>query len=612
MVLSLIHYALPWAEEKELIKEADLLLDMLEFEAAIENYTKALSQNPLEQDIRRRMAFACSEQGKADEALMYLKEELGLFPDNQEALDLLFSLLYRAGRLEEANALLQQLRESLTAREEKPALGPLGLFILGINSKKIKNYDEAKDYFWKALKEGYDPVKCTVQSIDLDLIQGKLDSALYAIREAIQSYGSKPEFLFLHGLRFYERTKTSPAAYYPDYFRTTIKYFEEVLRIKPDFKDALFNLACLSYNFNQFREAAGHFEKLLALEPENEKIKFYLSCCQMRLSEAPQSAEDCPQKIELSKESIDSPNLEYQYKPKNNMDFILQNINNLALEFIKEGKFHEAARRFRNALKVLPESPEANFNLGMVYLWLGFFHEAEKHALLALRKDNFFGSLPPYLVRRIASDRRASLPEPSKIPLSEWTFEKALQEGNFFLEAYDLLGNIYFKKGDLEKSVLAFIRVLEINPRDAMGHYNLGCTYLALKDEKKAEEEWKKAIDYEEKLTREGKREEKSEDELRISLIVYKRTISFRAHKSLGRLYFEKYLLDQARKEFEDALKLEPGDQESYYFLGKIYQAKNDLKKAIYYFEKCLYYGGQDTEVKEILRLLKEKEKIRA
>ena len=197
------------------------------------------------------------------------------------------------------------------------------------------------------------------------------------------------------------------------------------------------------------------------------------------------------------------------------------------------------------------------------------------------------------------------------IPLSEWTFEVALKEGNYFLDAYDLLGNIYFKKGDFNKSILAYKKMIEIDPEDAMGYYNLGCANSALKEWENAEIEWKKAIKYEKELREMKERREISDHELKVSLIVVKRPISFRSNNFLGRLYLEQNLPNKALKEFEKALKLEPDDPEPYYEIGRIYEAKSEfnekyLCKAIFYYERYLYLGGEkEEEVKELLKSLK-------
>ena len=198
-----------------------------------------------------------------------------------------------------------------------------------------------------------------------------------------------------------------------------------------------------------------------------------------------------------------------------------------------------------------------------------------------------------------------------KTPLSEWTFDAALKEGNYFSEAYDLLGNIYFKKGDFEKALIAFKKVIDLTQEDAMAHYNLGCTYWVLNDWEKAEKEWKKAIKYEREARERKERSEISKDQLSVSLLVYKRSASFLAHKSLVWLYLKNNLSDKALKEFEKAIELEPDDPEPYYEIGKIYQVKSEkdkryIKKSIIYYQKYLYLGGEkEKEVQQILKSLK-------
>jgi len=58
-------------------------------------------------------------------------------------------------------------------------------------------------------------------------------------------------------------------------------------------------------------------------------------------------------------------------------------------------------------------------------------------------------------------------------------------------------------------------------------------------------------------------------------------------------------------------LKLEPGDPEPYYEIGKIYQARSEknekfVRKAVECYEKYLYLGGEkEKEVRELLRSLR-------
>jgi tetratricopeptide (TPR) repeat protein len=248
-----------------------------------------------------------------------------------------------------------------------------------------------------------------------------------------------------------------------------------------------------------------------------------------------------------------------------------------------------------------------------VYYWRNELDKAERHALIALRQKDFLGRLPTHLKTQIMRKHSKDLREPQRIPLSEWTYETALREGNFFLDAYDFLGTIYFNKGELDRAFLAYKKVIEINPEDPMGHFNLGLVYSSLDDWKGAEREWRDAIKYEEDLERMKEREEISNDQLKISLVVFKRPVSFRAHTSLARLYLDKDLREKALDEFLEALELEPNDPELHFEIGKIYHAKSEadksyIKEAIFYYEKYLYFGGKkEAEVKELLKTLKKK-----
>lgn len=606
-------YSFSYSGQKDIIEKADLLLDIMEYESAVVNYLKALSKNPQQRNIRKEIGYAYYQLEKVDDALSYLKEELNLFPDNGDAYDFLVYILYKLNKLHEANNFLERFDFPIRLTEENPHIGGLACFILGMYYKELKRYGKAENHFRKALEKKYDPVKCYVQLIDAELIRNDVRFARRILEsEAYATCGLRPEFYFMFGLINFEEAKSNV-----NRIPRAIGFFKAAAKSKSDFIDALFNVACIYYNVKDFKNAVDYFEKILEREPGNTKVKFYLDCTLKKLKKSvdKESISECPKMIELSREFIDKPDMGYKYQFKHDIVFVLHKINKLALAFIKKDKMYQAIERFDNGIKIYPESPEINYNLGMVYYMQNNYKEAEKHALIALRRKGFF-TVPPddlmdYEIRRLIKKKKDPLHEAPDIPLSKWTFNVALKEGNYFLEAYDLLGNVYFKKGNFNRSILAFKKDVEIDHEDAWGHYNLGCAYSALNEQENAEKEWKKAIKYERELKEKKDRREISEDELEISLIVLKRPISFRAHKSLGWLYLDKKLVDKALKEFEKALKLEPDDPEPYYDIGKIYEAKSEfnekyVRKAIYYYERYLYLGGEkEEEVKKLLKSLK-------
>ena len=625
-------YSISNSLKKDFIKEADLFLDMMEYKAAIFNYMQALSDDSLQRDVRKNIGFAYFQLEKNDEALKYLNEELSISPDNGDAYDLLIYVLFKLNRLEEAHDLIRNREVQFKPEEDNPNSG-LGDFIHGMYFKDKKEYREARNFFRRAGERGFQLFKCYVQLVDIELTLGNKRDFLSIIAGAKEKHAELHEiqgtryelfeFFFMYGLLYYAQSKLDiDPGNRPLHLNLSYERFKEALKFKPDSKDTLFNLACLTYNFRQYKEAAPYFEKILEIEPGNTEIAFYLDCCLKKLnksSEEKMTTVQCPKALNLSTGFIGNPEIEYKYQFNNDLLSVFQSIQYLALDFVKQGNLDAAIKRYHNGLKIDEESPGINFNLGMVYFWQDNFKEAEKHALMALRRKYFYATRPDILSPGRLRDRKRAetirkardVHESPNIPISKWTFDVALKKGNYFIEAYDLLGNIYFKKGEINKSVIAFKKVIEIQQKDAMGRFNLGCSYLHLNDLDNAEKEWKKAIKYEKESKKIKDREKISEDQLEVSLIIVKRRVSFRARKSLGRLYVAKNLPEKALKEFKKAIKLEPDDPEPYYELGNIYNKKSEqnekyVRKAVFYYEKYLYLSGEkEEEVKELLKSLK-------
>ncbi len=625
-------YSISSSQKKDFIKEADLFLDMMEYKAAIFNYMQALSDDSLQRNIRKNIGYAYFQLEKIDEALKYLNEELSIFPDNGDACDLLIYVLSKLNRLDEAHDLIGNHKVQFKPEEGNPNCG-LGDFTFGMYFKDKKEYRKARNYFKRARERGYQLLKCYVQMADIELTLGNSWDFINVIAEAKEKHAELYEipntqyelfeFCFMYGLLYYALFKQDiDRGNQPSYLHRSYERFKEALKLKPDSKDTLFNLACITYNFRQYKEAAQYFEKTLEIEPGNIEVAFYLDRCLKKINKPikeKMATVQLPKTLNLSKDFIENPEIEYKYQFKNDLLSVFQSIQYLALDFVKQGKLDAAKKRYHNGLKIDEESPGINFNLGMVYFWQDNFKEAEKHALMALRRKYFYATRPDILSPGRLRDRKRAeiirkaryVHESPDIPISKWIFDVALKDGNYFIEAYDLLGNIYFKKGEINKSVIPFKKVIEIQQKDAMGHYNLGCSYLQLNDWDNAEKEWKKAIKYEKESKKIKRREKISEDQLEISLIVVKRPASFRAHKSLGQLYIAKNLPEKALKEFKKAIKLESDDPEPYYELGNIYNKKSEqnekyVRKAVFYYERYLYLGGEkEEEVKELLKSLK-------
>lgn len=559
--------------EKGLIKKAQESMDFMAYEQAVRYLEQAVLADPDKKDIRVKQGFAYSRLGKHDEAIRVLEEEIALFPDDYKAFILLGYIYFNQGQLEEAakvchdfNAVLEKevkgealrkyskyvlydkkehLEKIRTKFQKKnPNLG-LPYFILGLYHQKSRNLDKASENFILALERGYDTVECHIQLINIELIKEDWQEGLARSARALRREGNQSEYYFLMGYASYHLGETENA----------MLSFEKALELIPYLVDAAKNLGKIYYNQDEFGKAIPHLKKTLSLAPYDFESKFLLE--DSLKGKSRQKEETKPK---MSKDFVDKVNLKYKYVFRTPTNRVVNSINEYALALVRSGKLDEATSFIRSFFEIHDLSPGLNYNLAQLYNMRNQLGEALKYA---------------------------------------W---RTVELKSNFKDAYDLVGNIFFKMQDFENSLQFYKKVIQIDPRDAMGHYNLGLVHSVMKDFDKAEESWKKAIGHE-KLTKKGKEKKKaSGDELDISLIVKARPISFDAHKSLGYLYLQRKMKDKALEEFLAAIELEPADPEPYFEIGKIHYERKDTEKATFFFDKYLYLGGKEEKVKEILK----------
>lgn len=233
--------------------------------------------------------------------------------------------------------------------------------------------------------------------------------------------------------------------------------------------------------------------------------------------------------------------------------------NRLALtlheKFLKQvegGHIEESIRTLREALEVYAQSFELNYNLAILSYDLHNLDQAEISCARAL----WFKESDP--------------------------------------AAHELMGNIYFNRKAYDRALLEFRRVVEIDKRNATGHFNLGSAYSLLGDSVLAETHWKKAVACDPAGRKGGKAQPGAEISLRYSSLVKKTPIAHKAHLALGDLYSGQGRPDMAITEFEASAWLKPEDPEPYWHLGKLYLEQKETDKALACLKKYLYLGGKN------------------
>ena len=121
---------------------------------------------------------------------------------------------------------------------------------------------------------------------------------------------------------------------------------------------------------------------------------------------------------------------------------------NLGAVYSESGKYEEAIKPYKRAIRINPDYSEAHYNLGFAYVKSGMYQEA------------------------IESFKQATGLDP----------DDAIVHYN--------LGLAYYESGKYEEAIKPYKRAIRIDPDFAIAHYNLGYTYVFLGDRDSALEQY--------------------------------------------------------------------------------------------------------------------------
>ena len=192
------------------------------------------------------------------------------------------------------------------------------------------------------------------------------------------------------------------------------------------------------------------------------------------------------------------------------------------------------------------------------------------------------------------------------IPLYEEASKYDPENGSY----YFLIGNLYNRINKPVNAVDYYKKTLQFNPRHFLAHYNLGRYYTVTGNYDKAILEYETALKlrpnhsysfnnlafiYIEKLHN----KEKGLEYLRQAVKSSPGTAFIR--ENLGSALLESGNLDEAEKEFNEALRLEPDNPRFFLQLGDLYQKKGDIEKAREMWKKAVQIKPDYTDAIERL-----------
>lgn len=145
-----------------------------------------------------------------------------------------------------------------------------------------------------------------------------------------------------------------------------VPHFEEALRIKPDFFDALVNMGVTRFEQGKLEEAVSFYQRALDVEPRSGKAHMQLGLALVRQKKDDDALQHFRTALKLA---------------PNNPDVR----TNLGLMLARQGELSEAASQLEEAVQLNPNSAEAHNNLGLVYLMARQPEKSLPHFSEALR-----------------------------------------------------------------------------------------------------------------------------------------------------------------------------------------------------------------------------------
>ena len=268
-----------------------------------------------------------------------------------------------------------------------------------------------------------------------------------------------------------------------------------------------------------------------------------------------------------------------------------------ASEHMTGGKVYMQQQNWDKAIEQfqleINENPNAD-----AYMWLGRAY--------AMKKD--------YLNASDAWEHAIELD-------SAYAFKDMEKDIGFYWGVYFNAGALCFNEKEWDKAIERFKRAIELEPDSFSAHFYLAQAYLQGGEEALAESTLMEIVEHSpqtewiakaaEILVNRYTREKRWDEALSILRKWIAIDTSGDAHYFMGVIYANKYndtqdkeYADSAIVYFEESLKLNPDNSDTYYNLGNLYAQLKQYDKAIEEFEKATELNPNDEEAWYLLAVM--------
>ena len=143
--------------------------------------------------------------------------------------------------------------------------------------------------------------------------------------------------------------------------------FEQVVRLRPDYKDGYINIGVTFIEWEKYAEARAPLEKALALKPDDARALYYLALVERRQRHSEAEIADLQEVIAQYPNSRDAR-------------------RELGISYYQQHRAAEAMEQFKALQQIDPDDVAAHYNLAILYRRMGDKQQAAKEAALYATK----------------------------------------------------------------------------------------------------------------------------------------------------------------------------------------------------------------------------------
>ena len=286
----------------------------------------------------------------------------------------------------------------------------------------------------------------------------------------------------------------------------------------------------------------------------------------------------------------------------------------------KAGQLQEAHRLYTAILKVYPNHPDANHNMGLLTFGFGKIELSLQFFKTALEANPsisqfWYSHIVALIKLKRLIDAKALLDQAKSKGIKGDDFDQLEQRLNEASKAlpikpnnaddYHNIGIAFQEQNKLEEAVEAYKKALAIKPDYVNAYYNMG---IALQEQSKlveAIEAYRKVLDIKPDYAKAYYNMGivlKEQNKLGEAIEAYKKALAIKpdyvyAYNNMGIVLLEQSKLVEAIEAYKKALVIKPDYVEAYYNMGNALKEQNNLEEAIEVYTKALAIKPDDATV---------------